>query len=432
MSRLRKSNTINITEFRLVPPYRPFPFSRTDAFTTACIFSFALFAYSASLTFFGDMPARMAIGGMWFQSDAWRVFDDMTKFDANHYRDNVHPLFSITFIPLTNLLKVATGWRFIDIIFLVNAIFYASLCSMIYATSRLIGCRAIDAVMLAALAGVSAGSIYWFLVPESYPIASLSVILPILVVAFSPNRDWPYVLASAASLSYTVSNWTIGLWAALIGRKLWRAAYVTALGLLIVLCGWGVAKLVLPYPGALFLLPKSLMGETAYMLHGDSGSLWDKLGGELLSSIVAPDVKYIYNQPTGTMLSVQAQIGDTLRSGEPAYLIGVVAVAGLFAMSFYAYLSRRDAVTHTIMLGLLSQVAVNLLYGEETMLYALHFVPLIVPLFAISLASQARLYARFLLMVLIAAAAYNNLRKMEAITALPFTGTSEYLYRLAL
>jgi hypothetical protein len=174
------------------------------------------------------------------------------------------------------------------------------------------------------------------------------------------------------------------------------------------------------------------MSESAYILHDDGGSVLDKLGGELLSSIVAPQAKYLYNQPTGTMLSVQSQIDDTLRTGDVPFLSAIVALIGLYALSIYAYRSRIDAVTLTIGCGLLSQIAINLVYGEETMLYSLHFVPLIALLFAIALSSDLRVYARPLIAVLITAAMLNNIREMRAITELPFTGTSEFLYRLTL
>jgi hypothetical protein len=417
---------------RVVSTYPARSLETTDLPATILVFLLAVAAYGTFISVFGEAPARMAIGGMWFQSDGWRVFDDMTDLNANHFRDNVHPLFSITFIPLTNAIKSLSGLRFIEIILLLNCIFYASLCSLVYYTSRLIGCLPLDSFLLSGVVGTSAGSIYWFSVPETYPVASLSVIVPITVIAAASKRDWLLAFASAASLAFTVSNWVIGLWAALMSKSLCRAAFVSAAGLLIVLCGWGVSKIVFPYPGSLFLLPSSVMSESAYILHDDGGSVLDKLGGELLSSIVAPQAKYLYNQPTGTMLSVQSQIDDTLRTGDVPFLAAIVALFGLYALSIYAYRSRIDAVTLTIGCGLLSQIAINLVYGEETMLYSLHFVPLIALLFAIALSSDLRVYARPLIAVLITAAMLNNIREMRAITELPFTGTSEFLYRLTL
>lgn len=53
----------------------------------------------------GDALAMRSIGGRWFQSDGWRVFDDMVSLAASHHRNSVRPLFSLLSLPGTTLLQ---------------------------------------------------------------------------------------------------------------------------------------------------------------------------------------------------------------------------------------------------------------------------------------------------------------------------------------
>lgn len=59
----------------------------------------------AIVTWQGQELSVRSIGGRWFQSDGWRVFDDMVDFSSNHYRNTLRPLFSLISMPLTLLIK---------------------------------------------------------------------------------------------------------------------------------------------------------------------------------------------------------------------------------------------------------------------------------------------------------------------------------------
>jgi hypothetical protein len=75
-------------------------------------------------------------------------------------------------------------------------------------------------------------------------------------------------------------------------------------------------------------------------------------------------------------------------------------------------------------------VILHLAYGEETFLYGLHFVPLLVLLFAQALRGREDAAVRLGLVVLIVFGLWNNLHRFLTILAEPFRGTEEYVYRL--
>ena len=67
----------------------------------------------------------------------------------------------------------------------------------------------------------SAGAVFWLTVPESYGLGSITLMLPLALLAAGAWRRIPagwWVAASAASLSITVTNWMSGLTAALQER----------------------------------------------------------------------------------------------------------------------------------------------------------------------------------------------------------------------
>ena len=78
------------------------------------------------------------------------------------------------------------------------------------------------AAMSAVIGLFSASGLLFFAVPESYGLSSVSILLAICLLVFTAETRRATVgavLASAASLSMTVTNWSLGLLLTL--RRYW-------------------------------------------------------------------------------------------------------------------------------------------------------------------------------------------------------------------
>lgn len=405
--------------------------TRTDAIVIALLVVAGCVGFVCAASIWGSEVMRLAVGGRWFQSDGWRVFDDMTNFAANHHRDAVHPLFSLVSIAATSLIKLLAPVSDARSIHIFNGIVFLVWISLVYSTMRLIGTRILDAVLLTALAATSAGSMFWFLAPETYLLGTLSIVLCLFVVALASRRDWPWVVAAAMSLSFTVTNWMAGLAALIVNRSLGRAAILAAASLVLVIAGWGVAKAVFPQPGSLFLLPNVVKGETVFVGHEDAGGIPEKLSGALVGPIVAPDLQRTSPQETGPLLSFQATAVTTWSSGNVLFLVAAALWMVVLAYCVARLIARPTRFNVSLGLTLLGQLVLHLIYGDETFLYALHFVPLLVLVVATALSTGKRRVLAPAVAILLAVVFANNVARLNEAANEPFSGVDERLERLS-
>ena len=120
----------------------------------------------------------------------------------------------------------------------------------LYVLLRLLGCRKLDASIFTLLGLSSASALFWLPVPNSYTWGSLSIMLRASCCSCFAEQHTvgaaAYVVASAFTLSVTVTNWMAGLLVTLV-RWPWRqAAQLSINALCLVVLLWGVQKFIFP------------------------------------------------------------------------------------------------------------------------------------------------------------------------------------------
>ena len=126
----------------------------------------------------------------WFQADIEKVVQAITLRESRFHpmnRSRTHPLFPLlTYVPVYVLMHAfhigpSEAVR----------IFYSVVASLwsltLFALLKLLGCRRLDAAAFTLLASVSASSLFFFVVPETFGLGSLTILLTLLfVVLFWP------------------------------------------------------------------------------------------------------------------------------------------------------------------------------------------------------------------------------------------------------
>lgn len=426
----RRGWIARLLAFRLPVEPRPQPLVRRDAAVLAGLLAVAAAAYLAAVATWGDSTVRLSIGGRWFQSDGWRVFDDLTRFGANHYRDQVHPLFSLIGLGCTALIRAVFGLDPLGTIRFFNGACFIAWCGLLYATARLAGCRMVDALLVVGVAMVSAGSLFWFIVPETYVPGTVSILVCLFVVALGQGRDWPLVLAAAGSLSFTMTNWIAGLAAIGSSRTVGRGVVLAGLSLALVVAGWGVGKAIFPQPGSLFLLPGVVQGESEFMGDKEAGGPDDKAAGIFVSPMVAASLTDLAPQPTGPLLSIQETAVSDWSPRHPLFVAAAGLWLALLVSSLVLVARRRDSLGVALLLTLAGQTALHMVYGDETFLYALHFVPIYALVLGAGLATRAPRVFRPACLLLIVLMGWNNLSRLGEAARAPFAGADARLERL--
>ena len=131
---------------------------------------------------------------------------------------------------------------------------------------------------------------------------------------------------------------------------------------------------------------------------------------ELFHSIIIPatSVNDVYRWHRAPLMTVQNSApGSTGVCGK----IATTAWAILLLLGLAGLFLARGIIPFriTLVLIILSQMALHILYGEETFLYALHFAPLLVVLAALATLTRLRVAALACAAVVAVSAGMNNL-----------------------
>jgi len=342
----------------------------------------------------------------WFESDCARVFYNMTDPHSRQSRTAVHPLFPLLAHPPAALLMGVVGLSADAAVRGVLAAVAALCAAAFFVLLRRVGCRRGDAALLTLLLGSSSAAVFWCTVPETYPFGLLTILVALIAVATAErgavSPAW-YVAASALTLSVTVTNWMVGIAAAFVGLR-WRRAVAVTVAALCVVAALSAAQSGLFRGVRFFPVPQE---EARHAFTAESGGPAGVLQSFLFHGMVLPELGVRRHASGELVLTVQAS-----RPGSSS-LVGAACVAvwgALLAVGFWAFLSAKGHGPVRLVVGvsLLGQLLLHLAYGEETFLYALHFVPLLLVVVAFGALTRVRRLVLGLAVALVVLAAINN------------------------
>lgn len=365
---------------------------------------------------------------VWFHADTIRVFSDMTLFESKHTYTDVHPLFVLIAFPLVQTVKTVFSVEPMTAVQIVIATVASLWFSLLFTLLRVIGCRRFDATLFSIVAATSAATMFWFIVPETFSFGSLSILLGLGLVGLAQYRKlsplW-YVAVNTLTLGFTVTNWMAGIFATIVNHR-WKQSLLIALKALgVVAILVVVQKVIFPHFNAKFLLPfRIITGEVGEISELDSGSEQgiplQVLKSFVFDTMVMPAIQIVDNIKDRPCLRMTVQ-ASPLGSGSFWGIVAIGLWAALLGLGLWGMFSTKKHLKLRVVLGLtlLGQLALHLLYGSETFLYALHFLPLLVVLAALGTLTPARPLALLLAGMLILSAGVNNNLQLGKATAFP-------------
>jgi hypothetical protein len=319
----------------------------------------------------------------WFSADTTRVLEDMFVRDGNHYRTKVHPLFVAFTMPMGLLLTNVVGMSQAVASITFSAAVAAVWAGVLFATLRAMRLTRVDSVLFTAVGLTSSASMFWLIVPETYALGSLSLMLPAWLVASAASARISAVklcAASGFSLSMTVTNWMSGVLATVLLRPPLRAALLILVTVVTVTVAWFVQRAIWPSTGGHFLHKQDAESEFLFLpiLGGPLGAL----RGMLAHGIVMPEVQ-AFGQ---SRLTVQHSglFGSVLQSAGVTVWFVLLAI-GIRQLLLGSAWPRLRLFLCGLAAG---QLLLHTVYGDENFLYSMHTT---LPLILIAaLAAEAR------------------------------------------
>lgn len=350
---------------------------------------------------------------IYFQADTGRVFANLTDPDSDHYRSKVHPLFGFVGYPSVRLIGAVLGLDRFGAVRAFQAICGAFPPALLYLLARGMGVRRPDAALAALALCATAAFVFWTAATETYALGAASILIPMVVLAWLPpgrTGRLGLIAASVASAAITITNVMSGAIAAVAAVGWRRAAIILYQAAAVVVLLWGIQFVFIPS----VRFPLDILEERKYVTRGEGDPVGHAAAVArtfaIHSLVMPPPATVPASNPAGAVLSIQ-HAGIALA---PLQLAALAAGAALLALGVYNGWSgrlRRMTVALGTLLGL--QLALHLVYGNETFLYALHWTPALVALAAMALAGRAVWPARMLMVLFIAAAGANNWARLR-------------------
>jgi Family of unknown function (DUF6080) len=347
---------------------------------------------------------------VWFGSDIARVLGNLTNLNSSFARAKVHPLFPILTFPITRLIILVTNLPPVDAVRILLAATAAIWVGIMFVTLRLIGCRRWDATLFSVLMLSSAANLFWTVIPESFLFGSLTLLIGLCFVALNQHTllspAWA-VLVNILTLGITTTNWMMGLAATIISYSWKRSLQIIAISIGVTLILWRIQHHF--FPSALFFIGN--FGEEAnYILPHTSGGALRVFLAFMFHTMVMPAMQLLpsnHNQPDWPLLSVQL---SNVGSGGFLSIIAAALWAVLLLLGVWSFFATRQNLKFRLALaaGLLGQLLLYTIYGEETFLYAIHIVPFLIALCALGSLMRLRPLVLALTIALVIFGGINN------------------------
>ena len=321
---------------------------------------------------------------VWFEADLPTVSDRILHRWSDQSRNARHPLFPLlATLPISVAKRVVGEQTALRLLIVTAAALWVV---ALYLLLRAVTPGRLDALIFTALGSVSAAAVFWLPVPETYALGSVSVMAALALCAWDPlgrAGATAYVTAAAFSLAVTTTNWVSGL-AAIFSRKPWRTALqLAANSLTVVVVLWGVQHLL--FSSAPFFIGEG--AQTRFILPHGAGGIGLSLRAVLFHSMVMPAIQIAQEPKWGPFMSVHdAGIG----SGGALAVVATAVWALLLGLGAWAVATRPNVIRLPLLLALVGHLLVYCTYGEETFLYTLLIVPLLVCLSALATATRLR------------------------------------------
>ncbi|MBT3239571.1 MAG: hypothetical protein HON98_07070 [Chloroflexi bacterium] len=350
----------------------------------------------------------------WFESDIPRNFLNMTSRLSNHHRTSVHPLFPLFAYSPGLVFRKIFNFSLINTVRLVNTTYTMIWAGLFYLLFRIKGLKKIDSSIITILALVSSSAIFWMTVPESFLLGSISIIFMLIIAALAEKRflgTFWYTVGSFLTFSITVTNWMVGLLISFIHNKFSNFIKVSLYAFSTVLILWKIQNFFIPST-KLFLLWE---GEKNYFNNLDIENILLVIKSFFIHSMVMPSISYMDNSSksyTSIQMTIQNSsiLPDTWLEGVSILLWIVILSIGVINFFSIKMKTKFQAIIGILILG---QLILHILYGSETFLYSLNFLPLIIILASYSFKLNTRKLSLGLIAILIIVAGINNYNKFN-------------------
>jgi hypothetical protein len=336
----------------------------------------------------------------------------MSRRDARQHRiTSEHPLMPMALYYPAQALTRLTRQTIVGASRMMWAIIAAAWTVSLFGLLRRNECRLVDASCLTMLGFSSAAATFWFAVPEVFAIGSLTIILALMLAPRAPNGNslWRLGMANVLTLSMTITNWSIGLVLAGVYLR-WRQALLVVLSVTaITSLLWGVQRLAFPHSRYIATESSRL---TRFMHVPSAHRIQDASRAFFVHTMVMPQLQIKNRGELQKVLSVQqSRVGSAHAWGHVAAVSWILLLLAGILATFTAI--RQSPLMRVVVVSTALQLGLHIVFGGETFLYSMHFLPLLILFVVPATRSRFRVPILALSIIVAITSAINNQRQFS-------------------
>lgn len=379
------------------------------------------------------------LDNFWFDADVPRYICQAVDRIANdHWRNKVHPLFSLMTYPLPNALKFF-GVDIIQAIRIQLSLVVAVGAVFLFNALRNLNISEINAFLIVALGLGGAASLAWFSIPESYAYSFSAFSIVLFMTTLNQKKSgiaMQWVMTIAIAFSVTVTNIAIAGWAAIQSCGIRRALVLSAIAIAVVFVLAMIQRLLFPFSG-IFFLPSAVQGEASFFVSISMERIRQVLALFFFGSLVFPEFQLVNVPGKEAFLTVQQAVWkrDSLPAVTALLLLSTFLLAGLVTifttvlssikkqgrmMGTLLAQSPIDRVSYTLVGSVAFLVLLHFVYGSETFVYSGSFLPFLLMILGLGVSrldAYSKILGTGLLSVLLATNAVHGLSQWHSAVA---------------
>ncbi len=361
---------------------------------------------------------------IWFDADIPKQKFLMTDSSfIGHGITSEHPVEPLLLFTVGSILTKVLGLTTIHAIRIFTAGIAGIFIIGMYVLLRLNDTRVLDSFIFTGLASVSSSAIFWLPVPEAFTLGSISIILALCMLLFQNKVRNPlllHVFLNFSTFSMTATNWVVGFLSTIFSMKWYKALLAFVGSLILASLFWIIERIIFPY-AQYFFTGSGKLSKFTYIPSFER--MVDSIRVFFFHSVVIPEAKIVTISTELSRLSIQQS------------LFSYRSLFGYFALFFWILLllsgviislkSVRKYTIYKVVWGsLIFFVLLHVVFGDETFLYSMHFLPLLILL--ASSGSKTKLRP-FILAIASCATVFFLITNMAE-----FTASAEFLRNIAI
>lgn len=333
----------------------------------------------------------------YFGADVARIVDNLEdNGKTSHYRDKVHPYFSLVAVTVS---KLGSYFGYKNLAYPIYKLIFGTLGVFLFWLFIYKNTNYFQAFASLTLLISTMSFRVWSAVPETFLFSFFTLMLALNLMRLKARPE----LILIASLAGTITNLALGLVYLKLALKNKRAIFKVLLSFTFLAIGASIIQQSI-YPSSDFFFDILNQKEELYYIHKAFGLKFFRLFDFFISGFIVP-LNLEISFPVTTANLWQHFFSVDFMASKKMMLLTILTMASLIvayliALTVYFKQYKQNIISQSILFFIGFQLVLHLFYGDDPFLYSLNFTPLIIIFMSLHQPEKLKAYAPYLFIFL--------------------------------